>query len=90
LAQNVQYFIGYSPFQKRRNNALPKNRQLLQILDDIQGKDLFIQIKITNTGLFSIIPGKGFLKEGETSSITIKVNRIGDYNAKILISYAQL
>jgi hypothetical protein len=40
--------------------------------------------------LFSIAPGKGSLKQAEKTCITIKLNKICDINAKLLISYAEV
>ena len=48
------------------------------------------QIKITNTDLFAISPGKGALKPGEKREISIRLNRFCSISAKLLISYAEV
>jgi hypothetical protein len=47
-----------------------------------------MQIKITNNDLFSIAPGKGIINSTQNTSITIKLIKICDFSAKLLISYA--
>lgn len=47
-------------------------------------------MKITHTDLFSIAPSKGIITTQKKTLITIKLNRSIDFNAKLLISYAQL
>lgn len=47
-------------------------------------------MKITHTDLFAIAPGKGLLLPLQKLPVTVKLNRITDCNAKLLVSYAQL
>lgn len=77
-------------FPRQIKPAAGRHAQLITEAPPLQSTVLPTQIKITNTDLFSISPGKGALKPNEKREISIRLNRLCNINAKLLISFAEV
>ena len=89
LKQNES--LSQFPIVLRKSN-ISRNRIRKYYLEQtyFQSTSLFIKIKITDTGLFTIAPGKGFINPREKINLQIKLNKITNFDAKLLVSSAKI